>query len=60
VAQSRVLTEVLMGLVYNAFGTIGLKLLKFGCAAGIVCSWLSHPGNRCAAMLEFTILFARA
>ena len=30
------LTEVLMGWLYNHFGTIGLKLLKFGCSAGVV------------------------
>src|SRR5258708_7020720 len=30
------LSEILMGWLYNHFGTVGLKLMKLGCSAGIV------------------------
>ena len=31
------LSEVLMGAIFNLFGPLGLKLLKFACTAGTIC-----------------------
>src|SRR5208283_6126596 len=30
------LTDILMGAIYNAFGTVGLNLMKFACSAATI------------------------
>ncbi len=53
------LTEVLMGAIYNAFGTIGLNLMKFACtAATIFFLALAMEETGSAARIQFAILIA--
>ena len=53
------LTEVLMGAIYNVFGTIGLNLMKFTCtAATIFFLALAMEETGSAARIQFAILIA--
>ncbi len=53
------LTEVLMGAIYNAFGTVGLNLMKFACsAATILFLALAMEETESSARVQFAILIA--
>lgn len=53
------LTEVLMGAIYNAFGTVGLNLMKFACsAATIIFLALAMEETESPALVQFAILIA--
>ncbi len=53
------LSEVLMAAIYNAFGTVGLKLMKFACsAATIVFLALALEDTESPARVQFAILIA--
>ena len=53
------LTEVLMGAIYNAFGTVGLNLMKFACsAATIIFLALAMEETESPARVQFAILIA--
>lgn len=53
------LSEVLMGAIYNAFGTVGLNLMKFACsAATIILLATAMAETESPALLQFAILIA--
>ena len=53
------LSELLMGAVYQAFGIIGLKLMKFGCCAAVILSLASGIAETDSPMtIQFAILLA--
>jgi hypothetical protein len=53
------LSEVLMAAIYNAFGTVGLKLMKFACsAATILFLALALEETESPARVQFAILIA--
>ncbi|HEY9158370.1 hypothetical protein [Candidatus Binatus sp.] len=53
------LSEVVMAAIYNAFGTVGLKLMKFACsAATIVFLALALEDTESPARVQFAILIA--
>ena len=53
------LSEVLMAATYNAFGTVGLKLMKFACsAATILFLALALEETESPARVQFAILIA--
>ncbi|MGO8801488.1 hypothetical protein, partial [Candidatus Binatus sp.] len=53
------LSEVLMAAIYNAFGTVGLKLMKFACsAATILFLVLALEETESPARVQFAILIA--
>ena len=53
------LTEVLMGAIYNAFGTVGLNLMKFACsAATIFFLAMAMEETESPARVQFAILIA--
>jgi hypothetical protein len=53
------LSEVLMGAIYNAFGTVGLNLMKFACsAATILFLALAMEDTESPARIQFAILIA--
>jgi hypothetical protein len=55
------LSEVVMALSYNAMGVVGLKLMKFLCAAAIVLLLASAVAETGAApVLQFGVLLAAA
>lgn len=51
------LSEVLMGSIFDNFGTAGLKLLKFICTAGTICFLASAESETSAlALVQISIL----
>src|SRR5260370_15493871 len=55
------LSEVLMGALFEKFGTAGLKLLKFVCTAGtITFIALAEAETIASALLQISILLAAA
>jgi hypothetical protein len=53
------LSEVLMGAIYNAFGTVGLNLMKFACsAATILFLAVAMEETESPARVQFAILIA--
>ncbi len=53
------LTDILMGAIYNAFGTVGLNLMKFACsAATILFLALAMEETESPARVQFAILIA--
>ncbi len=55
------LSEILMGWLYNHFGTVGLKLMKLGCSAGIVLFLVDGMTEASAApVIQFAVLTTAA
>ncbi|HLI80699.1 MAG TPA: hypothetical protein VKV03_12000, partial [Candidatus Binataceae bacterium] len=53
------LSELLMGAAYNAFGIIGLKLMKFACSTAIILFLtLGLAESRASMMIQIAILLA--
>jgi hypothetical protein len=53
------LSEVLMGALYNAFGTVGLNLMKFACAAATIFFLaVAMEDTESPARVQFAILIA--
>jgi hypothetical protein len=55
------LSEVLMGALFDKFGTAGLKLLKFACSAGTICFIAAAESETIApALVQLSILLVAA
>jgi hypothetical protein len=55
------LSEVLMGALFDNFGTAGLKLLKFACSAGTICFIAAAESETIApALVQLSILLVAA
>ncbi len=55
------LSEVLMGSIFDKFGPVGLKLLKFACSAGTICFIaLAESEANPPAVVQVSILFVVA
>jgi len=55
------LSEVLMGALFDKFGTAGLKLLKFACTAGTICFIAAAESETIApALVQLAILLVVA
>jgi hypothetical protein len=55
------LSEVLMGALFDKFGTAGLKVLKFGCTAGTICLIaLAESETIAPVLVQLSILLVAA
>jgi hypothetical protein len=54
------LTEVLMAALYNAFGVVGLKLMKFACSATFVVLFVTAMQDTAPPLMQAAILLVCA